>query len=134
MKKTLYVLLALLSLSSCATKTSQDDNTDYGISDLPLGMYLTVIDYKDGVLTLEIDNQSGYEMTYTEDFTLEIKKDGEWEVVPLKEGALIVDSTSTIKDLEKNTVTYDLNDRYESLEKGTYRISQEDMSAEFTIN
>lgn len=109
------------------------ETDDYGVMNLPLGMYLSVKEVKDGVVTLEIDNQSGYEMTYTADFALETEKDGQWESVPVQAGAAIVDVLYTIADLETQEYEIDLHAMYGELEAGHYRLSQEDMAAEFDI-
>lgn len=142
-KKILLFLASVALLGGCTknetsstqTSTPNSDNDDYGIMDLPLGMKLSVIDI-DGLynLTLEIDNQSGYEMTYTEDFQLQVLEDEEWSDIPVKDGAVIIDSVHTIADLEQQTIQYNLEDVYGELQSGTYRLIQDDMvSNEFTI-
>ena len=51
---------------------SQDQN----ISTLPLDITMRVVGYKDGILTVEIDNHSGYEMEYGNEYSLQ-KLEGE---------------------------------------------------------
>lgn len=41
------------------------------ISTMPLEMTMTAVKFENGILTLEIDNHSGYEMTYGEDYELQ---------------------------------------------------------------
>lgn len=113
--------------------TSAPEAADYGISNLPLGMYLSIKEIRDGVVTLEIDNQSGYEMTYNGDFILEVQENGQWETVSMLDGAVIVDVLYTIPDLQKDTLTIDLYSLYGTLSPGHYRLMQEDMSAEFDL-
>lgn len=112
---------------------SQGVDTDYGIANLPLGMYLSVKEIKDGVVTLEIDNRSGYEMTYGKHFILEVYKDGEWESVPMLEGVAVHDIECIIPDLQKDEMTINLHALYGELGPGHYRFVQDDMSAEFEI-
>lgn len=111
----------------------EETDTDYGVADLPLGMYLSVKEIKDGVVTLEIDNRSGYEMTYGEHFILEAYKDGEWESVPMLEGTAVHDIAYNIPDLQKNEMTINLHALYGELEPGHYRFVQDDMLAEFDL-
>lgn len=110
-----------------------EETDDYGIMNLPLGMYLSVKEVKDGVVTLEIDNQSGYEMSYGGDFFLDVEKDGQWERVSMQDGVAIADIAYVIEDLEKQEYTIDLNALYGELEAGHYRLYQDDMSAEFDL-
>lgn len=112
---------------------SAPEAADYGISNLPLGMYLSIKEISDGVVTLEIDNQSGYEMTYNGDFILEVQENGQWKTVSMLDGAVIVDVLYTIPDLQKDTLTIDLYSLYGTLSPGHYRLMQEDMSAEFDL-
>lgn len=123
-------LLAFLALTGCKGSVS---DTDYGISNLPLGMYLSIKQIKGGVVTLEINNQSGYEMTYDGCFTLEVEKDGQWQVIHMQEGIAIEEVVCTIPDLQKDEVAVDLNAIYGKLEAGHYRLSQDDMQVEFDL-
>lgn len=146
-KKVILFLLAGLSfLAGCSKKNNEksititceaiapsSSNDPYGIMDLPLGMKLSIKETNGYVLTLEIDNQSGYEMTYTEDFSLQVLNRDKWEEVPQKDGAIIIDAEHVIEDLEKQTLEYDLEEHYGALPNGTYLLSQEDMSVTFNI-
>lgn len=119
----------------------KDVETEEGIASLPLGMYLRVIDYEKGILTLEIDNQSGYHMGYREVFTVVKEEDEEWQVLGTIIGSELVDPEETdldaikeitLMDLEKTKASCDLN-ALGKLEPGNYQIMMEDIAAEFTL-
>lgn len=117
---------------SAAVKTEAD--ADYGISNLPLGMYMSVTSVKDGVAEVLFDNQSGYEMTYSEYFSLQKEVDGEWEIVPAKEDAVVRDIAYVLKDLETGTYELDLKAYFGNLEAGNYRLIQDDMVTGFSLS
>lgn len=117
---------------------------DAGIANLPLEMYLSVDDYKTGSLSVTISNQSGYEMQYTEGFSLEKKVDDAWEELTPQgeesEGSAhsaddseeTGETAHTIADLEEAQLTLDISG-YEPLEEGEYRLLLDDMYAEFAL-
>ncbi|MCD7945805.1 MAG: hypothetical protein LUF81_04280 [Clostridiales bacterium] len=113
-----------------AASTVADES---GISTMPLEMTMTVVDLTDGVVTVLIDNQSGYEMEYGEYFSLEMEQDGEWYVLP-PQGTLEFNSIAYIlQDMEQAEETCDLT-AYGDLEAGHYRIVKDDMTAEFWLD
>ncbi len=104
-----------------------------GISTMPLEMTMTVLDVTDGVVTVLIDNQSGYEMEYGESFSLETEQDGEWYVLP-PQGTLEFDDMAYIlPDMTQAEETCDLT-AYGDLEAGHYRIVKDGMTAEFWLD
>ena len=108
------------------------ETNDPGISSLPLGMYMQAVGFCDGILTLEISNQSGYLMEYGEDYALFIRKNGEWKELPWSEGYGWNDIAYTINDLETQLITADLS-VFGKLESGEYRIVKSGMQAEFRL-
>lgn len=114
---------------------NKKDNINYDneIANLPLGMYGEVISLKNGILTLKIDNQSGYEMKFVKYGQLQRLDNNNWQDISMIDGAVIDDSEYTLKDLEKIEVEYDLNNLYGDLKNGTYRLLWEDMEVSFEI-
>lgn len=106
---------------------------DSGISALPLEMYMTVLDVSDGVATVLIDNQSGYEMDYSEYYSLQMERDGQWYILPPKENMAFNDIAHILPDLESVTVTCDLSP-YGALQAGHYRLEKDGMYAEFWLD
>lgn len=136
MKKLFKLLLVgfiFISLYACK-KTSQTDNDDYGVSDLPLGIKVSVVSLRDGMLTLKVDNQSGYEMSFDKYGQLQVKDNDEWTNVDMVDGAIIEESVYTLKDLENIEIEYDLNNLYGDLTSGTYRLLWEDTEVTFNID
>ncbi|MCC8181780.1 MAG: hypothetical protein LIO45_02185 [Clostridiales bacterium] len=113
-----------------AASTVADEN---GISTMPLEMTMTVQDITDGVVTVLIDNQSGYEMEYGEYFALEMEREGEWYVLPPKDALDFIGIAYILPDMEQAEATCDLT-AYGELEAGHYRIVKDDMTAEFWLD
>lgn len=109
-------------------------NYDNQIADLPLGMKVSVVSLKDGLLTLKIDNQSGYEMGFDKYGQLQKQDNANWTNINMIDGAIIEDSVYTLKDLETIEIEYDLNNLYGELSKGTYRLLWEDTEVRFNID
>lgn len=109
-------------------------NHDNDISDMPLIMKMTVVEVYDKTIVLEIDNQSGYEMTYSSKWTIERKIKNKWEELKPLENLTFTDETHTIKDLEKITIKINLEEVYGNIPLGYYRIKKDDMVAEFSID
>lgn len=108
------------------------DSAD-GVSTLPLGIYMQVTDYQEGLLTVNIINQSGYEMTYGDEFFLQKQEDnGEWTTLEPDTETAAGDTVHTIKDLTTDTVQYDLT-CYGTLSAGHYKFLKMDLEAEFDI-
>ena len=119
------------------TDTDEEDmdeeDPDAGISAPLLTVTCTVTDVTDGVLTLLIDNQSGYVFTYYNYITLEREENGEWAEVPFLEDAEWEDIAYELDDLKQATVKYDLYACFGELEEGTYRLTLSDISVEFSL-
>lgn len=107
---------------------------EYGISTLPMEVLMEVTDYTDGIITLMIDNQSGYVYTYGEDFSLEKLDDsGAWNKVQCIESDCgWKDIAHELQDLETVEIKHDLS-IFGTLTSGTYRIWKSDVCAEFEI-
>lgn len=108
------------------------DEVSSQITTLPLEMYLTVTDYEDGILTVLISNQSGYEMQYTEAFELEAEINGVWERLTPKGTDRNQTAVHTIADLEEAELMCDLT-AYGTLDEGHYRLLLDDLMAEFDL-
>ena len=107
---------------------SQDQN----ISTLPLDITMRVVDYKDGILTVEIDNHSGYEMEYGNEYSLQKLEGEEWVEVKPKQEYGWMDIAHIIPDLTVNTETYDLTP-FGTLSPGKYKLVKDDLEAEFEL-
>lgn len=102
------------------------------IATLPLGIYLKVEEYKDGFVTARLINNSGYLMTYGDEYGLQKCEEGVWlDLAPVKE---IYDfgEKHEIEDLKEIQLVYDLS-VFGDLPKGHYRLMKTDLSAEFDI-
>lgn len=110
---------------------SSDTDVDAGISTLPLGIYLEVVDVSDdGIITLNIINDSGYQMTYGNEYYLQLLDDDEWiDVEPVKDYGW-TDEAIIIDDLTQRELKYDLS-VFGELKAGHYKILKTDLEAEF---
>lgn len=118
---------------------THEENSNGEIAALPLGMYLKILDFENGVLKLELDNQSGYKMEYTEIWKIEVENGADYQELGViygqagKEAASEKELKSTILlDLTKVVLNCDLNSLGE-LKPGHYRIWMEDLESEFTL-
>ena len=99
---------------------------------MPLDIWLEITDYENGIVTAVLHNQSGYTMTYGDDYGLEQLIDETWTPVePVRDYAW-TDIAHEIADLEDVTLTYDLT-VFGNLGPGTYRLTKIDLSAEFVL-
>lgn len=120
-------------LASCDDRFLAPAEGDYAIANLPLRTYLTIQDITDGIATVLIDNQSGYEMSYSEYYSLQLERDGEWYTLPPREPLAFSDIAYVLQDLEQATVTCDLT-VYGDLAAGHYRLVKDDVAAEFWLD
>ena len=102
------------------------------ISTMPLEMTMTAVKLEDGILTLEIDNHSGYEMTYGEDYELQRQEGDSFVKVEPESDIVWHDIACSIPDLTKATVTCDLKP-YGKLQAGVYKLIKSDMEAVFEL-
>ena len=105
------------------------------ISTMPLGIYMYAWNYDEAenVLTVLIVNESGYEMTYGNEYCLQEKVDGEWVDVETSGEIAWTEDAHIIEDLEQVEVDYDLSP-YGRLETGVdYRLVKTDLTAEFRL-
>lgn len=108
-------------------------NGESNLSTLPLDMTMEAVSFVDGILTLEIDNHSGYTMTYGDDYVLQKWENGDWtDMVPEQEYAWN-DIAHEIADLTKDTVSCDLT-FFGELPAGRYRLIKSEMKAEFELD
>lgn len=106
-------------------------DSEYGISTMPMEVLMEVTDYTDGIITLMIDNQSGYVYTFGEEFSLEKLDDsGEWKCIEADCGWNGI--AHELQDLETVEIKHDLS-IFGTLTPGTYRIWKSDVCAEFEI-
>lgn len=124
----LDIVMGTLAMESEISSLDQD----YGLSTMPLDMTMEVVDYKDGIVTVDIDNHSGYEMTYGDEYYLERQEGDEWISLEAVEDYSWNDAVHTIEDLQVDTVTYDLS-VFGDLQPGTYRLVKTDMYAIFEV-
>ena len=120
-------------LASCDDRFLSPAEGDYAVSNLPLRTYLTIQDITDGIATVVIDNQSGYEVSYGECYALQLERDGEWYTLQPREPLAFIDIAYILQDLEQATVTCDLTP-YGDLAAGHYRLVKDDMAAEFWLD
>lgn len=109
-----------------------DDGKDHNISTMPLEMTMTAVKFENGILTLEIDNHSGYEMTYGEDYELQRQEGDSFVKVEPESDIAWHDIAYNIPDLTKATVTCDLKP-YGKLQAGVYKLIKSDMEATFEL-
>lgn len=102
------------------------------ISTMPLEMTMTAVKFENGILTLEIDNHSGYEMTYGEDYELQRQEGDSFVKVEPESDIGWHDIACSIPDLTKATVTCDLKP-YGELQAGVYKLIKSDMEAVFEL-
>lgn len=102
------------------------------ISTMPLEMTMTAVKFENGILTLEIDNHSGYEMTYGEDYELQRQEGDSFVKVEPESDISWNDIAYSIPDLTKATVTCDLKP-YGKLQAGVYKLIKSDMEAVFEL-
>lgn len=102
------------------------------ISTMPLEMTMTAVKFENGILTLEIDNHSGYEMTYGEDYELQRQEGDSFVKVEPESDIGWHDIACSIPDLTKATVTCDLKP-YGKLQAGVYKLIKSDMEAVFEL-
>lgn len=103
------------------------------LSTLPLDMTMEAVSFVDGILTLEIDNHSGYTMTYGDDYVLQKWENDDWtDMVPEQEYGWH-DIAHEIEDLTADTVTCDLT-FFGELTAGRYKLIKSEMEAEFELN
>ena len=102
------------------------------ISTMPLEMTMTAVKFENGILTLEIDNHSGYEMTYGEDYELQRHEGDSFVKVEPESDIAWKDIAYSIPDLTKATVTCDLKP-YGELQAGVYKLIKSDMEAVFEL-
>lgn len=107
---------------------SMEDN----ISTMPLEMTMTAVKFENGILTLEIDNHSGYEMTYGEDYELQRQEGDSFVKVEPESDIAWHDIAYNIPDLTKATVTCDLKP-YGKLQAGVYKLIKTDMEVTFDL-
>lgn len=108
---------------------------EYGIATLPLEVNMTVTEISNGVVTAVIDNQSGQEIMYGEDYSLRKKIDGKWYDLPLVKTNIGFNAVGIyLPDLEQHTVTCDLK-IFGELEEGEYMLVKSDgLEAEFSLD
>lgn len=112
-------------------KTAQT-NSEGHLSTLPLDMTMKAVSFVDGILTLEIDNHSGYTMSYGADYRLQKWENDTWtDMVPQQEYAWN-DLAYEIEDLTIHTVTCDLT-FFGELPEGRYKLIKSEMEAEFEL-
>lgn len=103
------------------------------LSTLPLDMTMEAVSFVDGILTLEIDNHSGYTMTYGDDYVLQKWENDDWtDMVPEQEYGWH-DIAHEIEDLTTDTVTCDLT-FFGELPAGRYKLIKSEMEAVFELN
>lgn len=79
------------------------------------------LDIKKFKLNLEFENKSDFVYSYGE-FQIEKLEEGKWIVVPFEKDVDIDDSASIINPNDKGRATVYLEDYYNELDNGTYRI------------
>lgn len=126
-----YINAIKPSYSVCLNRENKSED---GNSSLPLGVYMRVTDYDayEQTLTVDISNQSGYEMAYGDEYSLQILEDEEWvDIEPTKEYGWH-DIVHILPNLETAEEVYDIS-MFGKLDEGTYRLCKTDLFAEFTL-
>jgi len=107
------------------------------IATLPLEMMIKAVSYDNGFLTVAITNQTGSDMTYTDDFILAKSSDGGQTYAHLNKmgNKNTIDcepNTYEIADLETQELKCDLR-QFGKIEAGMYMIIFDDANAEFQL-
>lgn len=98
-----------------------------GISNLPLMMYVNVLDFKKGILKAEIDNQSGYTMSYNKGYAVNRIENRQYKEIV----NALREEKEEIKDLEKREILIDLSSY--KLTAGLYMLVLADNRVEFEL-
>ena len=93
---------------------------------------MTVTDLRDGVLTVQLDNQSGADYGYDGYYSLLREEDGVLREISAQEQIAVEDVLYTVADQAQATVTCDLN-CFGPLASGRYRLLKGDLSADFVL-
>ena len=96
------------------------------------GVIMTVTDLRDGVLTVQLDNQSGADYDYDGYYSLLREEDGVLREISAQEQIAVEDVLYTVADQAQATVTCDLN-CFGPLASGRYRLLKGDLSADFVL-
>ena len=101
--------------------------------DAPVGIALTIAGQTTDMLTAEIENNSGNEWFFGEYFSLEVKVEENWYLVPPVPGNWAFHDIGLILSSKDSTeMEYHLR-MYGELPAGEYRLVVEELTAEFTI-
>ena len=94
---------------------------------------MKVLEVKDGIISVEVKNESKMPWEYGEPYSLQVQIDGEWYVVPTIPGnwgfTMPLYVLQAGESMEK---AYNI-EMYGDLPKGTYRIVVENLTAEFEV-
>lgn len=127
------VVLACAAFVACGNSGLQlHKESKPSIDNMSLYVDLSVKDYQDGIVTVELFNQSGYTMIYGEEYSLQKYENEEWVDVKAKRAYTWNEIAHEIKDMETVELQYDLS-VFGSLKAGRYRLIKNDMMAEFEL-
>ena len=122
-----------------ASELVREEDENPGISSLPLRMFITVDDFRDGYLDVTVTNLSGYEMSFEDGYSLEYEGKNGWETLAASlpdadetAGSVPAQTRYELNDLDKLQLTLDLS-VFGALSPGRHRIHLADMSEEFEL-
>ena len=112
---------------------SMDEKLDNSMSAAASGVYMTVTDYKDGIATVLVSNQSGASYDYPASYSSEKQKDdGSWEELETQDIMFFPQVLYPLEDDAEEEVSCDLTP-YGELKRGQYRLVKGELTAEFTL-
>lgn len=122
-------------------KIEEKNAVNDGIASLPLMVYVDAVDYRDGILTVHVDNQSGFHAALKQIYRLELQEGEQWtELSPVAESGSAIGKKADqndvemleLEDLESQELEIDLN-QFGKLTEGSYKLSIDDWSTEFAL-
>lgn len=100
----------------------------------PEGVSMAVTEYRDGIATVSIDNQSGDGIEYGEAYGLQKEIEGRWYELPMAVTNVgFADIAMVLNDQGQAEETCDLT-IFGELGEGNYRLIKDDMAAEFFLD
>lgn len=131
----LLLILAVVLLIFCIRifKPAELEKSTYTVSDCGEAA-MTVTGVNGTVIDVSIVYQANAPGMYGEHYTLEIEKNGEWYVLPMRKNAVFFDIGISLEKGRTSRWTTDLNWGYKNLRPGRYRIIKDISVSNQTMN
>ena len=106
--------------------------SDVHFAFVPMGVYMSALNYDDGILSVSISNQSGKPISYGGEYYLQKLSGDEWIDLRLPEGYVFTEGVKRLGDLDESTESYDIS-VFGKLGPGKYRLKKTGIDATFTL-